>query len=470
MNDINELIYIIEELKENANIDNICDFLSKKRHRLIFAGDRFIVLETLKSNPKLVRFNDELCVWELVTNNINKNSDSNCTHWILPCNPLIYNHFQAFKDNNVVYWHQNNNFVIGDIVYIYSSKNIHSITTVTKVVDVNVTKDKVEYDDSNYWINHENDESSCNRFVKLQLVKFTDDIRLDLEHLTKNGLKSAPQGACKVAGQLYNYIISVINNDASIDKIYNKLVKCKFLDSSLHDGSYELMQVAITEYKKLTDFSIVDVNDMNFIYPLCVGSWKISFDIRKNRLNDTHLTNESKEIIRLALDRVWNKACNNEYTNEKNTPKNPAVGMFGTGFMSFAGKLSNHDSSLFIEMLTKIVDSDDENEVFSICDKYISDDSFIANGLKSASASAILHCLKPCVFPVLNANDGHGTIFDKLGINIEKPKEIKYYISNCRRIKKFRDDNFIFKNYRIMDMAAWELDDSNFNLFEYVEV
>ena len=79
------------------------------------------------------------------------------------------------------------------------------------------------------------------------------------------------------------------------------------------------------------------------------------------------------------------------------------------------------------------------------------------HGMKAASASVILHCLKPYTFPVLNSNHGSEDIYSALGIPLESREKLETYIDNCRKIKAFRDANFSFKNYRIMDMAAWEL-------------
>lgn len=69
----------------------------------------------------------------------------------------------------------------------------------------------------------------------------------------------------------------------------------------------------------------------------------------------------------------------------------------------------------------------------------------------------VLHCLKPLTFPVINSNVGSEDIFAELGIELKSRGKLEAYIDNCRKIKDFRDSNFSFKNYRILDMAAWEL-------------
>lgn len=57
-------------------------------------------------------------------------------------------------------------------------------------------------------------------------------------------------------------------------------------------------------------------------------------------------------------------------------------------------------------------------------------------------------------------NVGSEDIFAALGIELNSRSKLEPYVDNCRKIKAFRDANFSFKNYRILDMAAWELSDN----------
>lgn len=41
------------------------------------------------------------------------------------------------------------------------------------------------------------------------------------------------------------------------------------------------------------------------------------------------------------------------------------------------------------------------------------------------------------------------------GVSLVKPRELEYYIQNARQLKKFRDENCLFKNYRAMDMKLY---------------
>lgn len=251
-------------------------------------------------------------------------------------------------------------------------------------------------------------------------------------------------------------------NDEPINKIYSILKETPELNAYEYDGSYQCVKDTIKEYKKTANLKSFTVDDMNFIYSIVVGSWKMSIDVRKNRLKQTNLSEESKDNILNTINETWNKSVRREYIHHS-YKKQTAVGIFGTGFMSFSGKLSDQDANKFIKMCTEIVDIDDENEIYNICSRTINK-QFVGRGLGAASASAILHCLNPYVFPVLNSNEGQGTIYELLGIKLNNPKKLNTYIDNCRAITDYRNKNFNFKNYRILDVAIWCIVENNYDL------
>lgn len=117
----------------------------------------------------------------------------------------------------------------------------------------------------------------------------------------------------------------------------------------------------------------------------------------------------------------------------------PSIGMFGTGFFSFKGKTDKNTVIRFINLCTEIIDMDDDDEIFDKAEKVLDKDIC---GMKAASASMILHCLKPYTFPIFNSNMGNENIFENLGISLDKKTEIYTYIKNCRAVKEFRDENF----------------------------
>ena len=259
--------------------------------------------------------------------------------------------------------------------------------------------------------------------------------------------------------------ISVLSKRTmSLEEVDKALKEAPELLPEKYDGSYEWMYKAVKEY--VDNVGSVTINDMDFIYSLALGTWKIGVEKKKERLMNSNLNQKSKEYLSATIDTIWNKAqsddnyfCSYKYKHQ--------VGMFGTGFMTFSGKLEDRDARRFIGMLSKIVDLENDNQIYDICSDALNHDF---NGLGAASASIILHCLKPFVFPIINGNDNHGTIFDTLGINLRNSKSVNTYIYNCRKIKDFRDSHYPFKNYRIFDLAMWALDDKDFDLYSHLRM
>ncbi|WP_221621431.1 hypothetical protein, partial [Bacillus licheniformis] len=52
-------------------------------------------------------------------------------------------------------------------------------------------------------------------------------------------------------------------------------------------------------------------------------------------------------------------------------------------------------------------------------------------------------------------------------VELVREKEVETYVENCRRVRAFRDRNFTVKNYRIFDMAAWELENKMEKMEEF---
>ncbi len=239
-----------------------------------------------------------------------------------------------------------------------------------------------------------------------------------------------------------------------IKKIIEQLKNTKEMNPDAYDGSYELMREIIGAYSEVDDLSKCSFLDLNAIYSMAIGSWKQSSQIKKEYVNKGCLSDKSKKHICGVIDCVWDNACRDKYEN-RDTPKKPAFGMFGTGKNSFKGDVTDLESQAIIEMLCDIYPMVDEEKIFARVEKVLNKP---INNFQAGKASVILHCLKPMVFPILNSNDGHGTIFEALGIKLNEPQKASSYIDNCRAIRNYRDKNFGFKNYRILDIAAWNVD------------
>ncbi len=218
------------------------------------------------------------------------------------------------------------------------------------------------------------------------------------------------------------------------------------MNPDAHDGSYQLMREIISSYSLFSDYSTLDYKDLNAIYAMALGTWILNVEKKKDYVSNGHLPQEEKDRLSDVIDRVWDNACTGKYENREGDK--PSVGMFGSGFYSFVNKADDRSAQRFVSLLVDIYHMDDDNQMYDRADQ-VFDSSF--RGMQAASASVMLHCLKPCTFPVLNTNFGEGTIFEALGIKLDKEKRLETYISNCRKIKAFRDTNLAVKNYRILD-------------------
>ena len=252
------------------------------------------------------------------------------------------------------------------------------------------------------------------------------------------------------------------------EQLFNKLKSASDIAPDKHDGSYELVQKTVEVYASMDSLNSIDYKDLDLIYYMAVGSWKkhgISFDKKRNAINDSHLDGEKKKELNEILSEVMVKANNKYYDNTDESE--PSTGMFAASFQTILGAANDKNEYLsnpnnltlwnqqireFIAMLIDISHMNDDEEIFeraeSIFNKGI-------RGLQAGTASQILHCLKPNTFPILNSVGRKG--YSTLGVFLQKPLELKYYIVNCRNIKRFRDANFAIRNYRTFDRLFWEV-------------
>ena len=244
-------------------------------------------------------------------------------------------------------------------------------------------------------------------------------------------------------------------DEYNVQAIMNALKGKTEMDPDQHDGCYELMRETISAYSKLKDFSVIDYKDLNLVYLTTVGTWKQGVEGKKKTVRESHLLLEDKEYLAKLWDDIWDKACRGEYTNnEMDANGNGSIGLFGTGFFSFQRTTTSVHAQSFIRMCCDILPMSDDYMMYDRATKVLTA-SF--QGMRAASASMVLHCLKPYSFPVLNSNMGRRNIFEVLGVQLNKKDNIETYIGNCRKIKAFRDTNFSYKNYRIFDIAAWKI-------------
>lgn len=235
------------------------------------------------------------------------------------------------------------------------------------------------------------------------------------------------------------------------------LSKCKEIIPDEYDGSYELVREILNSYKNLEDLSVVDHKDLLLLYSATTIMRKKGYLDQKIKI--CCLPMEEKMKISDTIGRIWNKAENSEYAHHK-SDNLVEIGMFEAVYWTFdrrdpkTGKRLNivTKPSLvndFFAMCIDIMSMNDDEAIFKRAAEIL-DERYIGSGFGVGSASQILHCLKPCTFPVLS---NKGSAYDKFEIDLNNAGNICNYIDNVRKIKNFRDRNFRFKNYRIFDIA-----------------
>ena len=334
-----------------------------------------------------------------------------------------------------------------------------------------LTNEKVDPARVSWWVNADNDKASRNylrsdmasnpsarRISMLEefpVKSYPEDLDLN-DELIINEKQYTVGNIMDFLREKYPTILSKMPAGYDIQAIMKALKNTAEMDPDQHDGCYELMRETINAYSKLQNYSSIDYKDLNLVYLTTVGTFRQGINSKKQMVNKSHLLEDDKKYLEMLWDEVWEKAGQGRYENfEPAAKEERSIGIFGTGFFSFERTTTDEHAQAFIRMCIDMLHMTDDEEMFDCASKVLTD-SF--QGMKAASASMILHCLKPYTFPVLNTNSGHRNIFEVLGVKLNKPDSLGKYIENCRAIKAFRDENFTCKNYRIYDIAAQEME------------
>ncbi|MFR2680964.1 MAG: AAA family ATPase [Lachnospira pectinoschiza] len=366
-----------------------------------------------------------------------KEDNENNTEWIIACNPDKYDVIGAFQELGSIDWTQSANIVVGDIVYIYVSNTVRTIKVKCKVNAVNKAVPTI--DDSKFNKSDEFDGSK-GRYMELEMIEEFSTGLFEKSRLEQHSFKS-PLGPVRVSSELKEYL-----------DIVQELLHADEMEPDTHDATYELIREVINSYEIMGDLSVCDYRDLNLVYLMCVRTWKHGFDAKKKIIDASHLPDSEKSRLKNLLDELGERAKRGEYANNKENNAN--FGMFGTGFYTFENKTDEHSPKDFIQMCIDIKNLSNDEEIFNRCERTLNEDF---HGMRAASASMILHCLKPMTFPIFNSNMGFDNIYVYFNIGIKRKTELCTYIENVRIVKAFRDKYFTVKNYRIFDIAAWEI-------------
>lgn len=366
-----------------------------------------------------------------------KEDNENNTEWIIACNPDKYDVIGAFHELGSIDWTQSANIVVGDIVYIYVSNTVRTIKVKCKVNAVNKAVPTI--DDSKFNKSDEFDGSK-GRYMEMEMIEEFSTGLFEKSRLEQHSFKS-PLGPVRVSSELKEYL-----------DIVQELLRADEMEPDTHDATYELIREVINSYEIMGDLSVCDYRDLDLVYLMSVGTWRHGFDSKKKTIDASHLPDSEKSRLKNLLDELGERAKRGEYANNKEINAN--FGMFGTGLYTFGQKTDEHSPKDFIQMCIDIKNLSNDEEIFNRCERTLNEDF---HGMRAASASMILHCLKPMTFPIFNSNMGFDNIYVYFNIGIKRKTELCTYIENVRIVKAFRDKYFTVKNYRIFDIAAWEI-------------
>lgn len=228
--------------------------------------------------------------------------------------------------------------------------------------------------------------------------------------------------------------MSNINNLKEVYEKINEDYNIGKLEKDEHSkDSCEIVQIVIIELAKLKSW---EKDDLQMLYLFTVGTWKHSI------VSKTELIKGSK-IPDLGKRRII------DFLNKLNE-KHDHVGMFGTG--TFTIDVSNKIANEILTSFTDILKMEDYRKIFDRVESVFKKG---CKGFGAGMASQILYCIKPEIFPVCNSQGRNH--YKRLGVNLTAyPDRLENYIENVKRIMKFRDDHFDFKDYRILDLLDFE--------------
>ena len=273
---------------------------------------------------------------------------------------------------------------------------------------------------------------------------------------TDKKLGAKPKHNIPIDGDIYNGTHTLkaalkLYIEFKDNKMIEELKTIPDVDPDKHDGSYELVRETVESLSTIPREQL-DINDLDLLYFMVVGTWRSGVDVKRQKIKDSHLDTVEKDRLSAILEKVKEKAVQHSYENIAEEGKNLgwSIGMFGTGFHTFASKADKESAQRFISLCVELKDMNDDEAMYAKVEEAIKKG---IKGMQSAAASVMLHCLKPYTFPIMNsAVNDTASLFQIEGVSLVKPKELGYYIQNSRQLKKFRDEKCIFRNYRAMDM------------------
>jgi 5-methylcytosine-specific restriction protein B len=344
----------------------------------------------------------------------------------------------------------------------YEENNTESITSKEAYKELTLSHlnqwvDENDIDTTKFYISVNDDKNKCslkdyfgsaekrNWFTNTNIgIRLNIGISFNVSEITQLDSKELLTNVYKI-GLLYE------KSQAS-NQVYESLKNAGELVPSEYDGSYELVNEMVAAYK-LVAYDKLDLNDLDAMFFMCIGTFKHGIEVKKRLIANSHLPDVEKIRITKLLEYIVARANRNEYINHLD--RQGQVGMFGESVGSLRASYRDNDDITsakdFIVMCTKINDFNVDDDIFNLIEPVLKRG---VKGMQTGKISKFLHCLKPFVFPIINERRGAGTtVYDDLGIIMKNPEKAYNYIENTRKIKEYRNRYFKFKNYRVIDIV-----------------
>lgn len=327
------------------------------------------------------------------------------------------------------------------------------------------------------------DQGTCNSRISncMRIEKFYGDLdeiynkdkceklKMELNYSMEEFRKNIPpKHRIPIDGDAYNgtaTLRSALNLylEFKDNEILRDIMTMEDVIPDKHDGSYELVRETVESLSKM-DPQKIDIPELDLLYIMAVGLFNSKVERRLKKIEESNLPLDEKNRLKTILDNVVEKAKNYGYENRD---KNEwTIGMVGTGFYTFNRNSDKENAQKFISLCIRIKDLNDEEEILTTAEEALKNG---IKGMQAVSASIVLHCLKPNIFPIINnAMIKSAFLLESQGVILNKPSQLTTYIENARKIKKFRDEKCKFKNYRALDLKLWELEESK-NEIQYSE-
>lgn len=234
--------------------------------------------------------------------------------------------------------------------------------------------------------------------------------------------------------------------------IFNNEEEFKKFDPFTYDGSYELVQTAISLYDREQNFDNLSNEDFALLNQL--SGITVSLDTYKEKVykNEVHLSQRSKDELFVKIQQVWKKSEEKKF-NHNARPKKVAIGMFNLATRSFENTSQQDVKFLFMFICSCAKKMIKREYLDRLSDGKI--------GVNYGTLSQILHCANPEKFPILNS--AGRTLYTKIGIELLN-KSIKLtFLDDCERINNFCEENGLYYlnkdgnkefNYRIIDVVG----------------